>query len=427
MQTKRKMFRLIRIKTSNTNVLINILLCFIVLTCTKDRVPEVESSEISELTANSVVSGGTVTSEGSGAVISRGICWSTQSIPTISDNKKSEGSGTGSFISTITGLNAATTYYLRAYATNSSGTGYGEVITFSTPGQSPAVSTNEVTNLEFISATLNGSVNANYLSTVVTFEYGTSTIYDNSIDATQTPVNGNAYIETSADITGLTEGTTYHYRIKASNSLGTTYGEDMSFTTFGKVTDIEGTIYKTCVIGSQIWMAENLKTTKYNNGTAIPLVSDGTWGSLLTGAYCDYENTASNSDTYGRLYNWYAVNTGNLCPYGWHVPDDNEWTALSTYLGGENEAGGKLKETGIIHWASPNAGATNMTHFTALPGGVRFGDGPFYQLGNRGYWWSSSITTTMAWYRYLSNYDKVMYRYESVRSAGNSVRCIKDN
>ena len=240
-------------------------------------------------------------------------------------------------------------------------------------------------------------------------------------------MTGNNNTDVTAHISGLVEGTVYHYRIKAVNSLGTSNGEDKIFTTFGKLTDIEGTIYKTCVLGNQLWMAENLKTTKYNDGIAIPLVTDDSWGSQFTGAYCNYENTPSNSDTYGRLYNWYAVNTGKLCPAGWHVPSDNEWTVLTSFLGGESVAGGKLKETGTAHWLSPNTGATNETMFTALPGGIRFGNNPFDQLGNRGYWWSSSITTSMAWYRYLINYDEVIHRYESVRSAGNSVRCVKEN
>ena len=136
------------------------------------------------------------------------------------------------------------------------------------------------------------------------------------------------------------------------------------------LTDIDGNDYKTVTIGTQVWMVENLKTTKYNDGTAIPNITDNTsWAALTTGAYCDNINTPSISTTYGRLYNWYAVdnNAGtkvasnggkNVCPTGWHVPSDAEWTTLTTYLGGESVAGGKLKETGTTHWQSPNTGVS---------------------------------------------------------------------
>ena len=137
--------------------------------------------------------------------------------------------------------------------------------------------------------------------------------------------------------------------------------------TYGSITDIDGNTYKTVTIGTQTWMAENLKVTKYNDGIAIPNVTDNTaWRELTTGALCDYGNTPSNSETYGKLYNWHAVNTGKLCPTGWHVPSDAEWTELTDYLGGTSVAGDKLKETGSTHWSNLRTGATNETGFTAL-------------------------------------------------------------
>ena len=155
------------------------------------------------------------------------------------------------------------------------------------------------------------------------------------------------------------------------------------------VTDYDGNHYSSVLIGSQIWMAENLKTIKYNDGTAIPLVTDATeWSNLTTHGYCWYNNDeATYGDTYGALYNWYTVETGNLCPTGWHVPTDAEWTELIDYLGGESVAGGKLKETGTTHWNSPNPGATNETGFTTLPGGYRADfNGSSGDIGNGGYW-----------------------------------------
>lgn len=195
------------------------------------------------------------------------------------------------------------------------------------------------------------------------------------------------------------------------------------------VKDIDGNIYHTVTIGTQVWMAENLKVTKYNDGTAIPNVTNGTtWANLTTGAYCWYNNEINNKSSYGALYNWYAVNTAKLCPAGWHVPSDAEWTTLTTYLGGEDIAGGKMKETGTTHWEFPNTGATNGSGFSALPGAYRFYNGYFNDVGYTGYWWSAteSSTTTSAWYRDLSYIYSSVYRYYINKELGFSVRCVCD-
>jgi uncharacterized protein (TIGR02145 family) len=137
--------------------------------------------------------------------------------------------------------------------------------------------------------------------------------------------------------------------------------------------DVDGNVYNTVTIGAQVWMAENLRTTKYNDGTSIPLVTDSTkWSDLSTPAHCWYNNDkASYKATYGALYNWYTVATDNLCPTGWHVPTTAEWQILKDYLGSSVD-GGKLKESGTTHWKSPNKGATNESGFTALPGGLPY-------------------------------------------------------
>lgn len=194
------------------------------------------------------------------------------------------------------------------------------------------------------------------------------------------------------------------------------------------VTDIDGNVYQTVTISTQVWMASNLKTTKYKDGIAIPLVTDGTaWSNLSTPGYCWYNNdAATNKSTYGALYNGYTVNTGKLCPTGWHVPSDAEWTDLTTYLGGEAVAGGKLKEAGTIHWNNPNSGATNTTGFTALPSGYRNYDDPFGTIGNGGYWWSSSEDAINAWNRYVSSSSSDVYRNDYSKRNGFSVRCVKD-
>jgi uncharacterized protein (TIGR02145 family) len=200
----------------------------------------------------------------------------------------------------------------------------------------------------------------------------------------------------------------------------------------GIVTDIDGNPYNTVIIGTQTWMAENLKTTKYTNGMAIPMVIDGTvWMNLTSSGYCWFNNDELlYKKFYGALYNWYAVNLGNLCPAGWHVPTLTEWEILSTYLGGDNIAGGKMKETGTTHWASPNTGADNSSGFTALPGGSRDNSGIFFTEGSPGYWWSyiERVGTSFAWAVSISyNYSSFTSGNSYNKASGFSVRCVKDN
>jgi len=200
--------------------------------------------------------------------------------------------------------------------------------------------------------------------------------------------------------------------------------------TYGTMTDQQGNVYKTIVIGTQEWMAENLKTTIYRNGNAIANVTgNNQWADLTTGAWCYYNNNSQYDCPYGKLYNWYAVaDSRNVCPTGWHVPTDAEWTTLTSFLGGETVAGGKMKSTGLQYWLAPNDFATNESGFSGLPGGNRDGlNGYFYGVGYYGYWWSSpESSTTGAWYRYLSYDDGNAYRYGAYKRDGFSVRCLKD-
>jgi len=193
--------------------------------------------------------------------------------------------------------------------------------------------------------------------------------------------------------------------------------------------DIDGNVYHTVKIGTQVWMAENLKTTKFNDGTVIPLVTDSiAWSNLKTPGYCWYDDSDSYKATYGALYNWYAVNTGKLAPTGWHVPTDSEWTVLTTFLGGTNVAGGKLKDTGTAYWDSPNTGATDEYGFTALPGGCRIFTGPFYYAGSLCYWWSATAhDATSAQDRALVSDNTYVGVYFNDYQYGLSVRCVRDN
>jgi uncharacterized protein (TIGR02145 family) len=195
------------------------------------------------------------------------------------------------------------------------------------------------------------------------------------------------------------------------------------------VTDIDGNVYKTVKIGTQVWMAENLRTTKLKYGGTIPLVADNTaWSNLSTSGYCWYNNDETTyKATYGALYNWHTVVTGNLCPTGWHVPTDAEWTTLTTYLGGASGAGGKLKETGTVHWSSPNTGATNESGFTALPGGCRYGNGSFTDFGLYGFWWSSTASSgAYALHRNMGYNSNDVFSISIEKEAGFHVRCLKD-
>ena len=194
------------------------------------------------------------------------------------------------------------------------------------------------------------------------------------------------------------------------------------------VTDKDGNVYHTFTIGAQTWMVENLKTTKYADGTKINYTKGNTdWNNLTTPAYCWYNSDIAWKNTYGALYNWYAVNTAKLCPTNWHVPTDTEWTIMTSYLGGENVSGGKLKETGNSHWISSNLGATNESGFSALPGGNRIFNGAFDYEGVRGtYWTSTEFDSRTAWQRVMyCNYADVS-RSNYYKRFGFSVRCLKD-
>ncbi len=287
----------------------------------------------SSITSTTASSGGNISNDGGGSVTARGVVWSTSQNPTVAlTTKTNNGTGTGSFASSITGLSPGTVYYVRAYATNSAGTAYGNQQTLTT-------------------------------------------------------------------------------------------------TTSSNPVDVDGNVYTTVTIGTQVWMAENLKTSKYRNGDPIPTnLSNSAWGSTTTGACAIYNNDAGNNTTYGKLYNWYAVaDSRNLCPVGWHVPTDGEWTTLENYLGGSGVAGGKLKSTSIL-WSTPNTGATNESGFSGLPGGNRDANGIYYYIGLYGYWWSSTeFSTPDAWSRSLYYNGGNSYRGNfGIKQDGFRVRCLRD-
>jgi len=198
-------------------------------------------------------------------------------------------------------------------------------------------------------------------------------------------------------------------------------------------TDADGYVYKTVKIGNQEWFAENLRTSKYNDSSSIPNVTDkDQWSSLTIGAWVYYNNDFTNNVKYGKLYNWYSINPStngnkNLCPKGWHIPTDLEWTILTDYLGGTSIAGGKMKEEGVTNWNSPNLDATNLSLFTGLPCGNRDNNGDFYSIGYDCAWWSSTDNKTRnAWLRYLFFANGNANRYSENKKYGFSIRCLRD-
>ena len=318
--------------------------------------------DISGITTSTASGGGNITSDGGSAVTSRGVVWSLNPAPTTSLTTKTvDGSGTGSFPSSIKGLASNTKYYVRAYAVNSVGTAYGNEVTFTTSGTS-------------------GS----------------------SVTTQGVPCPGAATVK-----------------------------------------DIDGNTYNTVQIGTQCWTKENLRVTKYSDGTYIPLDNSGgtsgnsldqTWGSRTTGARTIYAHSQTNLVKYGFLYNWYtakgiatagSTNFKRICPTGWHVPSKEEWDKLLSHLGGAQVAGGKLKS--VTGWNAPNTGATNESGFTGLPGGGRIDSGEFGYLGTAGVWWSSSESNSNSAWNLNLFYGDGNVAWNGLNKAhGLSVRCLRD-
>jgi len=606
---------------------------YLLISCKKkddSSVPILTTTPVTQITANSAYSGGNITDDGNETVLYRGVCWSINTEPTILENKTIDGAGVGSFSSSITKLEGGHVYYLRAYATNSKGTGYGMTVSFKTLGDPPTVTTSTPSNITTTSAVLNAIVSGNYLTTVVTFEYGLTTSYGNSISAInkgeynyvasltglavgtiyhfrvkgvnslgtsygldmnfktlgdlpkantkeaseiqtnsailnaevfsndlsttasfdygltkgygntistiQNPVLGgsNMGFILNAKITNLLNDTIYHYRIQAINQAGTSFGEDMTFRTLGKkpsiiksytnqvtsntakliglinpngytttvkyeigtssnysttilfnrelqggmetiadsllsnlnpnteyhyriiatneigsttsidqkfntsiiLSDIVGNEYNTVLLGEQLWMAENLKTTKFNNGDSIPFVQGESWKNLTSPAYCEI-----NINGLGALYNWFSIQNDKICPSGWHVPTDADWNDLVNYLvnngygfeGSGNDIGKSIANSNVWE-SSQNVGAighdqelNNSSGFSAIPAGLCGYNGIKYSSGTTAVWWTSTEKDTyIAFSKSIHSSSDNITTISEDKKSGFSIRCIKN-
>jgi len=417
----------------------------------------VSTSEISNVTDTTAECGGNVIHEGGAAVTIRGVCWSQSPQPEITDSHTEDGSGIGSFTSALTGLSGNSLYYIRAYATNSEGTSYGEQFDFTTdqtPIIKPRVSTSGYNYLTETSVQVNGNVTDEGGGVVSDRGVCWSKSPDPEITDSVTPDGSGAGSYTSV-ITGLRCNTRYYARAYATNSAGTSYGEQLDFKTdiCTSVTDIENNRYDAVKIGQQVWMAENLRVTQYPDGTEIDYVADSAdWAALGTtnAAYCWYDNVEANSEIFGALYNWTAAMYGKggsnanpsgvqgVCPDGWHLPSDDEWKQLEMVLGlnqaeteeafwrGTNQ-GIQLKEKGFVHWLNAPEEGTNSRGFTALGAGDRRYQGWFEGIRMYTYYWTASEYNMLhAWDRHLSYTEGGIHRKDNNKGHGLSVRCVMD-
>ena len=441
------------------------------------------TTAVSDVTATTATCGGYVADDGGATVTARGVCWSTSQNPTVSDSHTTDGNGTGSFTSNITGLNPLTTYYVRAYATNSAGTTYGNQVSFTTIEALPVVTTSAVSNItvdgSYINATCGGNVTDEGAYAVTARGVCWSTSQNPTVSDSHT-TDGSGLGSFTSNITGLTSGETYYVRAYATNSAGMAYGNQVSLTlpmvdakscpSAPTVTDHEGNVYATVQIGEQCWMRENLRTTTSpKTGTYIVNTANKTGGQISSSLGSKVAHWYMNDSTtyapkgYGLFYNWCAamdtansenyievptpsnVNgnndwftftvTGNhrgICPAGWHLPSLQEWnTIINNYSAGKLAGGNDWKSsTATTAPGNYSYEDRNTTGFTAYPAGY-FNNSNF-QNNNETYFWSTweiadeyhNKISARTMELYYSTNDPSLATHE--KNKGMSVRCIKD-
>ncbi len=411
-------------------------------TTSQIAVPVLTTTEITSITPATAISGGNVTNDNGSEVTTRGVCWSTTINPTTNDDKTTDGSGTGVFTSSLNALSRITLYYVRAYAINGAGTGYGNQVSFTTLNPFPTVTTSAIDLITSSSCKSGGTVTSDGGHPVI--KYGVCwSLLPNPGQAGHSTADGTGLGSFSSFVTSLSPNTTYYLQAYASNELGVGFGNMISFTTatspilfnaglaYGSVTDVDGNVYKTITIGSKTWMAENLKTTRYQNSELISTttIPDKDIQEESSPEYqWVYENVESNVSLYGRLYTWYAAtDSRNVCPSGWHVSTDSDWSALIDLFGGSDLAGGKIMEEGFLHWSNPNTGATNETGYTALPSGYRYPYGLYSGSGMSTIFWASDPIAPLLGVSWVIDSNKTsIILTPNTKDNGFSIRCVKD-
>ncbi|MBK6949591.1 MAG: fibrobacter succinogenes major paralogous domain-containing protein [Haliscomenobacter sp.] len=370
--------------------------------------PSVSTLSISKVGADSAIANGRIYSDGGDSITNRGFCWGTGPNPTVNGNKLELGKGVGNFSGTIKGLSSGTPYYLRSYASNSAGTAYGNEITFTTVNI-----TNPVIGPLLMSGV--GSSRA-WGNSAITSDGGAA-VTSRGICYSQSPnptVDGSKILLGSGTgnfggaIKGLIPGRKYYLKSFAVNTKGISYSAEISVTTPALLSDIDGNVYNTTTIGNQTWMAENLRTTRYNNGDNIlHLPNNGDWKNSTSGAWSYYQNNETYNIPYGKMYNWpAAVDSRNVCPQGWHVSTSPDWHTMFLSLGAKEPfiyyrdiLAPKIRIEGTEYWGVINKDATNESGLSGLPGGWRNTDGSYDFLLNRTWFWTATeynITSSYA-------------------------------
>lgn len=398
----------------------------------------VSTAAVTIFTQTTATAGGDVTATGGADVTEKGVCYGTAANPTTATGTKvaATTTGLGAFTCNLTGLAPGQLYHVRAYAINSVDTEYGADVTFTTsPVLAATVTTATPSAVTATTAVFGGEVTSTGGGTISARGVCYGTAANPSLTSgSHTTETGGVGTFTSS-ITGLTDGTLYYVRAYVTNEITTSYGTQVQILT--GVEDVDDNLYETVIIGTQVWMAENLKTTQYRNETSIPYVTGNTtWAGTSAAAYCWYNDAPANKDIYGALYNWYAANTANLCPAGWRVPTDADFNTMELAIGvppaeidvwgwrGTTE-GAELKS--ITGWSS-NGNGTNTSGFNALPGGYRqYGSGGSYGVGELTYFWTSTESiSTEGWFRHLTSAESRVNKAATSKVAGKYVRCVKN-
>lgn len=417
--------------------LVSVALVLLLQGCKKDEVaiaPQVTTVNATNITFNSATMGGTIKSAGGADIKAKGICYATTAAPTVQSDTTNQGGGLQSFSVILDNLLPNTKYFARAYATSTAGIGYGEEFSFTTGAGLPSI-TVAVTGTTYTEISSNWAITSQGASAISLSGYVISTTNPLPVTGTDIFWNNNSSATTvNKTITDLAVGTKYYVRAFAANTQGTAYSNVVEATTksLPTATDADGNVYGSVLIGNQIWMNKNLRTKKFNNGDAIPTTGTPTQNISAESNPVYYwapGNSNSNIADYGLLYTSYvAVDNRNVCPSGWHVPSNDEFTTLVNYLGGTNlnsTAGNKLKTTGTNFWV--NDSGTNTSGFSAVGSGQREPTGTYPVFKLNGELWSSTAKNSLE-NNTLLIYSAVSYPdlYWRPKSTGFAIRCLKD-